>query len=350
MAQGGERRTAGVRSGDRIGLPYLRHRRQRTTTPHATDAAAQLVQGTTAAHHRTKHPRCQRDRPAQDNSAAQDTSATARTRPVHPPPPRQCTAGRGGQGRQGKAGQGTTGQPPEAPTPSGILQPAGYPATSPFAFQHKNPEQRSRRSTSPSLWFLDATVPVTAHGANISQRERFQTGRNRLRGAENLHNMHTDLRLCAFLAGSGRFEISWREKRWLLRQSRAPSRPKTKRMAKLSGLTVALHVLHGTRWSSCSLRACFPDRVLPAGGPRRAAVARSAHHAAAPERKGCRSGRVVKPIADYAVDRSRRTGFAGICKACDCGRASARYHRNTPGAVSQQERERRRTVQRAATT
>ncbi len=61
-----------------------------------------------------------------------------------------------------------------------------------------------------------------------------------------------------------------------------------------------------------------------------AAVARSAHHAAAPERKACRSCRVVKPIADYAVDRSRRTGYAGICKVCDCGRASARYHRNTP--------------------
>lgn len=43
--------------------------------------------------------------------------------------------------------------------------------------------------------------------------------------------------------------------------------PKTKAMAKLSDLIVALHVLHGTRWSSCSLRACFPDRVLPAGGP-----------------------------------------------------------------------------------
>ena len=58
-----------------------------------------------------------------------------------------------------------------------------------------------------------------------------------------------------------------------------------------------------------------------------AAVARSAHHAAAPERKACRSCHVVKPIADYAVDRSRRTGYAGICKACDCGRASARYYR-----------------------
>jgi len=61
-----------------------------------------------------------------------------------------------------------------------------------------------------------------------------------------------------------------------------------------------------------------------------AAVARSAHHAAAPERKVCRSCRVVKPIADYAVDRSRRTGFAGICKACDCTRSSVRYYRNTP--------------------
>jgi len=90
-------------------------------------------------------------------------------------------------------------------------------------------------------------VPVTAHGANISYREPFQTGRSRLRGAENLHNMHTDLRLCAFLASSGRFEISWREKRWLLRRSRAPSRPKTKRMAKLSGLTVALHPCVGKR-------------------------------------------------------------------------------------------------------
>ena len=86
-------------------------------------------------------------------------------------------------------------------------------------------------------------------------------------------------------------------------------------MARLSDLIVALHVLHGTRWSSCSLRACFPDRVLPAGGPRRARVARSC--------------RVVKPIAEYAVDRSRRTGYAGICKACDCTRSSARYHRNT---------------------
>ncbi len=65
-----------------------------------------------------------------------------------------------------------------------------------------------------------------------------------------------------------------------------------------------------------------------------AAVARSAHHAAAPERKVCRSCRVVKPIADYAIDRSRRTGYAGICKACDCTRSSARYHRNTPAAVS----------------
>jgi len=61
-----------------------------------------------------------------------------------------------------------------------------------------------------------------------------------------------------------------------------------------------------------------------------AAVARAAHHAAAPERKACRSCRVVKPIAEYAVDRSRRTGVAGLCKACDCTRSSARYHRNTP--------------------
>ena len=59
-----------------------------------------------------------------------------------------------------------------------------------------------------------------------------------------------------------------------------------------------------------------------------AAVARAAHHAAAPERKACRSCRVVKPIVEYAVDRSRRTGRAGICKACDRGRASARYYRN----------------------
>ncbi len=35
------------------------------------------------------------------------------------------------------------------------------------------------------------------------------------------------------------------------------------------------------------------------------------HHAAAPEREVCRSCRVVKPIVDYAVDRSRRTGYAG---------------------------------------
>ena len=62
----------------------------------------------------------------------------------------------------------------------------------------------------------------------------------------------------------------------------------------------------------------------------RTAVARSAHHAAAPERKACRSCRVVKPIVDYAVDRSRRTGYAGICKVCDCTRSSARYYRNTP--------------------
>jgi len=75
-----------------------------------------------------------------------------------------------------------------------------------------------------------------------------------------------------------------------------------------------------------------------------AAVARSAHHAAAPERKVCRSCRVVKPIVEYAVDRSRRTGYAGICKACDCGRASARYYRNTPGAVSRHERKRIRTA------
>jgi hypothetical protein len=81
-----------------------------------------------------------------------------------------------------------------------------------------------------------------------------------------------------------------------------------------------------------------------------AAVARSAHHAAAPERKACRSCRVVKPIADFGIDRSRRTGYCGLCKARGCTRSSARYYRNTPAAVSQQERERRRTVQRAAAT
>jgi len=59
-----------------------------------------------------------------------------------------------------------------------------------------------------------------------------------------------------------------------------------------------------------------------------AAVARSAHHAAAPERKACRSCHVVKPIADYGIDRSRRTGVAGLCRACDCTRSSARYYRN----------------------
>ncbi len=76
---------------------------------------------------------------------------------------------------------------------------------------------------------------------------------------------------------------------------------------------------HPSRCAACTRKASTA-----------AAVARSAHHAAAPERKACRSCRVVKPIVDYAVDRSRRTGYAGICKACDCGRASARYHRNTP--------------------
>jgi len=187
-------------------------------------------------------------------------------------------------------------------------------------------------------------VHVTVAAATSSPPTSIYHGRN-------LPGTRKDAGQCAYYAGSrhhvggfARFEMVLSRKCWPRVQSRAPSRPKTKAMAKLSGLTVALHVLHGTRWSSCSLRACFPDRVLPAGGPRRARVARSAHHAAAPERKACRSCHEVKPIADYAVDRSRRTGYAGICKACDCTRSSARYHRNTPGAVSRHERKRIRTA------
>jgi len=102
--------------------------------------------------------------------------------------------------------------------------------------------------------------------------------------------MHTDLRLCAFLAGSGRGKSKWGEKRWLLRQSRAPSRPKTKRMVELSDLVVALHVLHGTRWSSAVRCApASPIAYYQQVGRTAAAVARSAHHGAAPERKACRS-------------------------------------------------------------
>jgi len=58
-----------------------------------------------------------------------------------------------------------------------------------------------------------------------------------------------------------------------------------------------------------------------------------------------RDGQAVRcapasPIAYY--QQVGRAGFAGICKACDCTRSSARYYRNTPAAVSQQEREARR--------
>ncbi len=72
--RGGQRRTAVVRSGDRIGLPYLRPS-SATPPPHTTPArrcGPSTRKGTTPPHHRT-HPRCQRDRPAQDNSAPQDT-------------------------------------------------------------------------------------------------------------------------------------------------------------------------------------------------------------------------------------------------------------------------------------
>ncbi len=75
-----------------------------------------------------------------------------------------------------------------------------------------------------------------------------------------------------------------------------------------------------------------------------AAVARSAHHAAAPERKACRSCRVVKPIVDYAVDRSRRTGYAGICRRATALAFRPAITGTPPGAVSRHERKRIRTA------
>jgi len=69
--------------------------------------------------------------------------------------------------------------------------------------------------------------------------------------------MHTDLRLCAFLASSGRFEISGGRSEAAACCGQHRRVPKTKAMARLSRLTVALDIyawnatvkLWGTRWT-----------------------------------------------------------------------------------------------------
>jgi len=89
--------------------------------------------------------------------------------------------------------------------------------------------------------------------------------------------MHTDLRLCAFRASSGRFEMVLSRK-WAAACGQEQRRvPKTKAMAKLSGLTVALdtYALQNGRssWSDWVARwwlpggrpgwsPCLPSRAL----------------------------------------------------------------------------------------
>jgi len=164
----------------------------------------------------------------------------------------RCRHGAQAGGRQGEADQADhhlpTWHPPARRLPSNLtvvlhalIQPNGQVDRAGHRFR-----------------FWNATVPVTVAAATSSPPTSIYHGRN-------LPGTRKDAGQCAYYAGSrhhiggfARFEMVLSRKCWPRVRSRAPSRPKTKAMAKLSGVTVALHVLHGTRWSSC-----FVARLLP---------------------------------------------------------------------------------------
>ena len=147
-----------------------------------------------------------------------------------------------------------------------------------IAFHAEHAARRSGRSTWPSLWFLDATVPVTVAAATSSPPTSIYHGRN-------LPGTRKDAGQCAYYAGSrhhvggfARFEMVLSRKCWPRVQSRAPSRPKTKAMASPINLTVALDScvgkrmvkLCGGRWtgrsadsSTAGNKACRGRRALP---------------------------------------------------------------------------------------
>jgi len=299
--QGGERRAAhGPPIGD--GLLTLRHRRQRTTTGHTPCAAGRHRQahhthhhhghGGTGRHHHRAHP-C---------GAPTTTTTTA----VH---------GSRAAGTAKGAGRQAARQPRHAMylpccCPR-TCQSTGHPTTSPSVLH----SQEWSATVTP----LNLTIRLVfgRDGARDSTQQppllpplRFTTAGTCQERAKTQVGVHKG-------------GVSW----ITLHRCCSPPSVRTARPR------------HGSAGATTVAIRVGALRARGRRAPRRPSP-RSAHHAAAPERKACRSCHEVKPIADYAVDRSRRTGHAGICKACDCTRSSARYYRNTPGAVSRHERKR----------
>ena len=132
--QGAKDGRSPIRGQDR--LPYLRLVGTHHHTPTPPTLRRSTRKGTTPPHHRT-HPRCQRDRPAQDHSAAGHTQRQRTPRAVHPPP-RQCTAvgrrarPRAQAGRQARRPRHAMYLPCCCPR---TCQFTGRRTTSPFAFQ-----------------------------------------------------------------------------------------------------------------------------------------------------------------------------------------------------------------------
>ena len=86
----------------------------------------------------------------------------------------------------------------------------------------------------------------------------------------NLPGTRKDAGQCAYYAGSrhhvsgfARFEMVLSGKCWPRVRSQRRRVPKTKRVAKLSGLTVALDRMHGARWSRCRVPG---ELAAPAAG------------------------------------------------------------------------------------
>jgi len=165
MAQGGERRTAVVRSGDRIGLSYLRHRRHPPPHTHATDAAAQHAQGDDTTAPPRGAPTVSARPPGTGPLSGRTHSAAAHTRAVHPPP-RQCTAVGRRHGRQVRQGDQPS-QPPGTCHPA----PASPPGTQQLDRRVPCINMQSNGETAQlghRFGFWSATLPLTARSSLVS--------------------------------------------------------------------------------------------------------------------------------------------------------------------------------------
>lgn len=177
MAQGGERRTAVVRSGDRIGLSYLRHRRQHHHhTPRRPTLRAQHAQGddtTAPPHTATVSARP----PGTGQLSGRTHSATVRCTHHH-------HHGRWAAGRwraRPRARVGRQGDQPDRPPGTCLPVPASQPGTQQLDRRVPCINMQSNGHAAQlghRFGFWNATALSTARSSLASPPITSQTGRN----------------------------------------------------------------------------------------------------------------------------------------------------------------------------